>query len=70
MRFDGTMAPRFLTILTGLNLPKIRQSREPEPSIINEKTVAGFTRVVEFAATAAGAGIAAIVQALSFRLSG
>jgi hypothetical protein len=34
------MAPRFLTILTGCNLPKIRQKREPEPSIINEKTIA------------------------------
>jgi hypothetical protein len=41
------MAPRFLTILTDRNLPKIRQSREPEPSIINEKTIADFTRVVE-----------------------
>jgi hypothetical protein len=41
------MAPRLLTILTGRNLPKIRQSRESEPSIINEKTVADFTRVVE-----------------------
>jgi hypothetical protein len=41
------MAPRFLTILTGRNLPKIRQPREPEPSIINEKTIADFTRVVE-----------------------
>jgi hypothetical protein len=41
------MAPRFLTILTGHNLPTIRQSREREPSIINEKTVADFTRVVE-----------------------
>jgi|ERR1700730_3355461 hypothetical protein len=42
------MAPRFLTILTGRNLPKITgQSGEPEPSIINEKTVADFTRVVE-----------------------
>ncbi len=41
------MAPRFLTILTGRNLPKIRQSREPEPSTINEKTIADFTRVVE-----------------------
>jgi hypothetical protein len=41
------MAPRFLTILTGRNLPKIRQPREPEPSIINEKTVADFARVVE-----------------------
>ena len=40
------MAPRFLTILTGRNLPKIH-AREPEPSTINEKTVADFTRVVE-----------------------
>jgi hypothetical protein len=37
----------FLTILTGRNLPKIRQPREPEASTINEKTVADFTRVVE-----------------------
>jgi hypothetical protein len=41
------MAPRFLTIMTGRNLPKIRQSTEPEPSTINEKTIADFTRVVE-----------------------
>jgi hypothetical protein len=41
------MAPGFLTILTGLNLPKIRQSREPESSTISEKTIADFTRVVE-----------------------
>ena len=41
------MAPRFLTILTGQNLPKILQSREPEPSTINEKTIADFARVVE-----------------------
>jgi hypothetical protein len=41
------MMPRFLTILTGRNLPKIRQLREPEPSTINEKTTADFTRVVE-----------------------
>ena len=47
LRFDGDMAPRFLTILTGQNLPKIWQSRELEPSIINEKTIADFTRVVE-----------------------
>jgi hypothetical protein len=33
--------------LTGRNLPKIWQSREPEPSIINERTIADFTRVVE-----------------------
>ena len=41
------MAPRFPTILTGRNLPKIRQSRESEPSTINEKTIADFKRVVE-----------------------
>jgi hypothetical protein len=41
------MVPRFLTILTGRNLPKIRQSGEAEPSIITEKTIADFTRVVE-----------------------
>src|SRR5437899_11043430 len=41
------MAPRFLTILTGRTCPEIRQPREPEPSTINEKTVADFTRVVE-----------------------
>jgi hypothetical protein len=37
----------FLTILTGRNLRKIKQPRRPEPSIINEKTIADFTRVVE-----------------------
>jgi hypothetical protein len=41
------MASRFLTILTGHNLPEIWQSREAEPSIINARTVADFTRVVE-----------------------
>jgi hypothetical protein len=41
------MAPRFLTILTGRNLPQIRQSGEAEPSTINEKTIADFMRVVE-----------------------
>ena len=41
------MAPRLLTILTGRNLPKIRQPREPEPPTINEKMIADFTRVVE-----------------------
>ena len=41
------MALRFLTILTGRNLPKIRRPREPEPSTVKEKTVADFTRVVE-----------------------
>ena len=42
-----SMTPRFLTILTGRNLPTIREPREPEPSTINEKTIADFTRVVE-----------------------
>ena len=42
------MTPRFLTLLTGYDLPKIIwQPREPAPSIINEKTVADFARVVE-----------------------
>jgi hypothetical protein len=41
------MAPRFLTILTGRNLPKIRQQGEPELSTINEKTIADFKSVVE-----------------------
>jgi len=41
------MAPHFLTILTGRNLPKIRQSGKAEPSTINDKTIADFTRVVE-----------------------
>jgi hypothetical protein len=39
--------PRILTILTGRNLPKIWQPREPAPSNINKKTIADFTRVVE-----------------------
>ena len=41
------MSPRLHTILTGHNMPKIRQAAEPEPSIINEKTIADFTKVVE-----------------------
>jgi hypothetical protein len=41
------MARRFLTILSGRNLPKIEQSNEAEPSIINEKTIPDFARVVE-----------------------
>jgi hypothetical protein len=36
-----------LTILTGRKLPKIRPPKEAERSIINEKTIADFTRVVE-----------------------
>jgi hypothetical protein len=40
---------RFLTLLTGRNLPRIiGQSREPEPpSTINEKMIADFTRIIE-----------------------
>jgi hypothetical protein len=42
------MASRFLTILTGRNLPRIiGQSREPEPLSTINKTIADFTRVVE-----------------------
>jgi hypothetical protein len=42
------MTRPFLTILTGRNVPKIiQQPRELEPSIINEKTIADFARVVE-----------------------
>jgi len=41
------MATRSLTILTGRNLPKIRQFGEAEPSTVNARTVADFTRVVE-----------------------
>jgi hypothetical protein len=46
-RIDAGYGTRFLTIFTGPNLPKIRQLREPEPSTINEKMIADFTRVVE-----------------------
>jgi hypothetical protein len=52
---ETVMAPRFLTILTGRNLPKIRQPREPERSIINEKAIADFARVVEQADILKGA---------------
>jgi hypothetical protein len=41
------MAPSFVTLTTGRNLPKIRQSKESKPSIVNERTIADFTRVVE-----------------------
>lgn len=42
------MAPRLFALLTGRNVPKIiRGYAELQPSIINEKTVADFTRVVE-----------------------
>jgi hypothetical protein len=41
------MPHRFLTILTGRNLPEFEQPRSPEPSTINEKTLADFTRAIE-----------------------
>ena len=41
------MTPHILTILAGRNVPKIRRPREPEPSTINEKTIADFARVVK-----------------------
>jgi hypothetical protein len=41
------MVPRFLTLLTGRNLPKIRQQLAPELSTVNQKTVADFARVVD-----------------------
>lgn len=41
------MAPRILTFLSGPNMPIIRQRSDSEPSTINEKTIADFTRVVE-----------------------
>ena len=60
------MAPRFLTLLTGRNLPKIRQSREPEPSTINEKTIADFTRVVEQCSE--GSGLILLAEILGSQL--
>jgi hypothetical protein len=36
------MLAHLLTILSGRNLPKIGQPRSPEPSTINEKTIAGL----------------------------
>ena len=47
LRLNGPMTPRFLTILTRCDLLVIRQTRQPGPSIINEKTIADFVRVVE-----------------------
>jgi hypothetical protein len=44
VRFDCAWHRAFLTILTGRNLPKIRQPREPEPSSINIATITDFTR--------------------------
>jgi hypothetical protein len=41
------MATRSRIILTGSNLAKIRQPSAPAPSIINEKTISDFTKVVE-----------------------
>jgi hypothetical protein len=40
------MAPLFMPILIGRGLPRLWQTL-PEPSIINEKTIADFARVVE-----------------------
>jgi hypothetical protein len=47
LRSNALMAPRFMMILTGRDLPTIRQERTPQPSIINEKTLADFNRVIE-----------------------
>jgi hypothetical protein len=41
------MATRSRIILTGSNLPKIRQPSEAAPSTINETTIADFTRVLD-----------------------
>jgi hypothetical protein len=42
------MAPRFLTILTGRNLPKILQPRPADrPPPVNEGAVAHFARILE-----------------------
>jgi hypothetical protein len=41
------MALRFRTHLTGRNLPKIQQRQDDEPSIINDKTIEDFARVVD-----------------------
>jgi hypothetical protein len=41
------MAFCFPTILTGHNLPKIRQPRDLELSTVNENSIKYFTRVVE-----------------------
>jgi hypothetical protein len=40
------MAPRFLTILTGRNLPKSGSRKDSDLSIVNERTIADFTRLV------------------------
>jgi hypothetical protein len=42
-----TMPARFLNIMTGRNPPRTWQPRRPQPSTINEKTLADFVRVVE-----------------------
>jgi hypothetical protein len=41
------MAPRFLTILTGRNLPKIQQPRLADRPPVNEGAVVHFARVLE-----------------------
>jgi hypothetical protein len=41
------MASRSRIILTGSKLPKIQQPSEAAPSIVNERTISDFTKVVE-----------------------
>jgi hypothetical protein len=41
------MVLRFRTHMTGRNLPKIQQRVADEPSIINDKTIKDFARVVD-----------------------
>jgi hypothetical protein len=42
------MAPHFRTLLTGHNVPRIiGRTQQSAPSIINEKTITAFARVVE-----------------------
>jgi hypothetical protein len=41
------MASRSRIILTGSKLPKIQQPSEAAPSIVNERMISDFTKVVE-----------------------
>ena len=59
------MAPRFLTILIGRNLPKIGQPSEPERSIITETTIAEFTQVVEQTGISVAQSKIALVEGLA-----
>jgi hypothetical protein len=47
LRSNTPMSARLMTILTGRDLPTIRQARTPQPSIIKEKKLADFKRVIE-----------------------